>query len=89
MAGACADRESLQGFIKRLPVGASIALEATGNWYYFYELLEDTGLQVVLSHPSKTRAIAEAKIKTDTIDSRTLAHLLRADLLPRAHIPPA
>ncbi|HJH25762.1 MAG TPA: hypothetical protein C5S37_03090 [Methanophagales archaeon] len=28
---------------------------------------------MVLSHPSKTRIIAEAKIKTDKIDSKNLA----------------
>jgi transposase len=33
------------------------------------------------------RAIAEAKIKTDTIDSHTLAQLLRVDLIPAAYIP--
>lgn len=35
----------------------------------------------------KVRAIAEARIKTDTIDSETLAHLLRADLIPAAYAP--
>ena len=35
----------------------------------------------------KTRAIAEARIKTDSIDSNTLAHLLRSDLIPRAYTP--
>jgi transposase len=40
-----------------------------------------------LAHPSKVRAIAEASIKTDKIDSEILAHLLRADLIPRAYAP--
>lgn len=31
------------------------------------------------------RAIADARIKTDTIDSETLAHLLRVDLIPEAY----
>jgi len=34
----------------------------------------------------KTRAIAEAKIKTDTVDARTLAHLLRSDLVAECYI---
>jgi transposase len=41
----------------------------------------------VLAHPSKVRAIAEARIKTDKIDSEILAHLLRADLIPQAYAP--
>ena len=84
------DRASLEGFIARLPKRGKIAMEATGNWYSFYELLEDrrAGQQMALAHPLKTRAIAEAKIKTDKVDSQILAHLLRADLLPTAYIPP-
>jgi transposase len=41
----------------------------------------------VLAHPLKTKAIASARIKTDKIDATTLAHLLRADLVPAAYIP--
>jgi len=33
------------------------------------------------------RAIAEARIKTDTIDASTLAHLLRAKLIPSIYVP--
>ena len=32
--------------------------------------------------------IAEARIKTDSIDSETLAHLLRADLVLKSYVPP-
>jgi hypothetical protein len=32
------------------------------------------------------KAIAEARIKTDSIDSQTLAYLLRADLIPEAYL---
>ena len=35
-----------------------------------------------MSNPSKTRAIAEAKVKTDKVDARILAQLLAADFLP-------
>ena len=80
--------ETLRHFAAQLPAGSTIALEATGSWYYFYELLENTGIDIRLAHPLKTRAIAEARIKTDKIDATMLAHLLRADLLPTAYIPP-
>ena len=49
--------------------------------------LEERGIEMVLSHPSKTRIIAEAKIKTDKIDSKNLAKLLRADFLLQSYIP--
>ena len=63
-------------------------MEATGHWTYLYELIEDECPDLVLAHPLKTKAIASARIKTDKIDATTLAHLLRADLLPAAYIPP-
>jgi transposase len=50
-------------------------------------MLEDLGVDPVLANPLKARAITEAKIKTDTIDARTLADLLRADLIPKVHVP--
>jgi len=62
-------------------------VEATGNWYYLYELLEGKTPNISLAHPLKTRVIAEARIKTDKISSGVLAHLLRTDLLPKAYIP--
>jgi len=80
--------ESLEEFVESLESESKLALEAVGNWYYFYELLEKRGIDVSLSHPKKTKAIASAKIKTDKIDSKILAHLLRTDLLPLSYIPP-
>jgi transposase len=38
--------------------------------------------RVVVSNPQKTRAIAEAKVKTDKVDAEVLAQLLAADYLP-------
>lgn len=81
------DPESIQQFAQTLEKDSKLVLEATGSWYYFYEQMENKAGDIILSHPSKTRAIAEARIKTDKIDSETLAHLLRADLIPQAYIP--
>ena len=61
-------------------------LEATRNWTVMYDILEELTSDVTLAHPLKVKAIAEAKIKTDKIDSRTLAHLLRCDLVPSAYV---
>jgi transposase len=43
----------------------------------------------VIGNPLRVRAIAEAKIKTDKVDSRVLAELLRADYLPAVWQPDA
>lgn len=42
-----------------------IAFEASGNYEYFYDLLESFGHRVIPAHPLKTKMIAEAKIKTE------------------------
>ncbi|MCK4398660.1 MAG: transposase [Methanophagales archaeon] len=66
----------------------TIAFEASSNYEYFYDLLEGLGHKVILAHPLKTKMIAEAKIKTDKIDAKTLAELLRVDFLPTSYVPP-
>src|SRR5436190_13339038 len=67
---------------------SKIALEATYGWEWLAELLEDAGYELHLAHPLRTKAIASARVKTDAGDARTLAHLLRADLLPEAYVAP-
>jgi len=52
-----------------------------------YTGLEDEGFKVKLSHPLKTKAIVYAKVKTDKVDSATIAHLLRSNLLPLSYVP--
>ncbi len=63
-------------------------IEAGRNWGMMYDLLEELDIKTVVAHPLKIRAIADAKIKSDSIDAKTLAHLLRADLIPQVHVPP-
>jgi transposase len=82
---AC-DQESMRGFFEQLGEPAQVVMEATSNWYWLCDLLEEMEIPVSLSHPLKTKAIASARIKTDKIDAATLAQLLRGDLLPRAHL---
>jgi len=62
-------------------------IEAGRNWGMMYDLLEGLDIKTVVGHPLKIRAIADAKIKSDSIDAKTLAHLLRADLIPQVHVP--
>jgi hypothetical protein len=42
-----------------------------------YRKLTESGYDVTVSHPRKTRLIAEARTKSDRVDSRALAELLR------------
>jgi transposase len=79
-------RKDLDEFLDRFQ-DAEFVLESTGIWEFIYEGIEARGFPVMLAHPLKVRAIAEAKIKTDKVDARTLAQLLRADMIPRSYVP--
>ena len=81
------DLTSFQEFFSQSTEPVKAVVEAGRTWGVIYDLLESIGVTPVLANPLKTRAIAEAKIKTDTIDARTLADLLRADLIPLVHVP--
>ena len=79
--------EELERILKGIG-DAKVALEACYCWQPIYDFLESRGYEVVLAHPTKTRIIAEAKVKTDALDSERLSHLLRSDLLPTSYVPP-
>jgi transposase len=81
------DRQSLGSFLERYRQNSHAVMEATRNWMVMYDWLDDICDDVVLAHPLKVKAIADAKIKTDKIDAMVLAHLLRADLVPDAWAP--
>lgn len=81
-------RESLAQFAElRLTREDRLALEATTNTWAVTDVLRSHVGEIVISNPLRTRAIAEAKIKTDKIDARVLAELLRADYLPSVWQP--
>src|SRR5579859_6268207 len=82
------DRDSLLSFAKReLRTDDRLAVEATTNTWPVVELLRPYVADITVSNPMATKAIAHAKVKTDKIDARTLAQLLRADFLPSVWQP--
>jgi transposase len=67
---------------------ARAVVEATGNhWIKLYDTLTKNGVKTILANPVKTRMIAEARIKTDRLDSRVLADLLRGCLVAESYVP--
>ena len=48
---------------------------------------EERNLDVILSNPIKTRAIASAKIKTDRLNAVKLASLLRGGFISECYVP--
>lgn len=64
-----------------------VVMESSGMWYNIYKILREKNLDVRLSNPTKTRAIASAKIKTDKLDAVKLADLLRGGYIAECYIP--
>jgi transposase len=83
-----ATRQALIRFARlHLSPTTRLAIEATTNTWAVTRLLQPFVAEVVVSNPLRTRAIAQAKIKTDKVDATVLAHLLRCDYLPTVWIP--
>jgi transposase len=64
-----------------------VALEATTNCWAVADVLRPFVARVVVSNPMATKAIAQAKVKTDKVDAHVLAQLLRCDFLPEVWQP--
>lgn len=81
-------REELERFARTtLKPTDRVALEATTNTWSVVAILRPFVAAVIVSNPLKTKAIAEAKVKTDKIDAEVLAQLLRCDYLPAVWQP--
>lgn len=65
-----------------------VVFEAAYGWSWFADLLVDVGIEPHMAHPLATKAISAGRVKNDSVDARTLAHLLRTQLLPEAWIAP-
>jgi transposase len=79
----------IANLVSTLTIEDKVVMESTGNlWLNLYDSLDQRSIKVVLANPLKTKAIASAKVKTDKLDARILAHLLRADLVAESYVPP-
>ena len=83
------DRHSIRAYLCRANRRGDVkaVMEACYGWEYFYDEAAPCVEELIMAHPLKTRLIAEARIKTDSIDSENLAQLLRAGLIPEAYAP--
>ena len=57
----------VRAFAQGLGPADEVALEVTGNTWAIATVLASRAGRVVVSNPAKTRAIAEAKVKTDLL----------------------
>lgn len=79
----------IEWFSKKLTMHDKVVMESTGSyWTNLYNHLDSKHIPVILANPLKTKAIAWARIKSDELDARILAHLLRSDLIAESYVPP-
>lgn len=83
------NKSAFRSFLQTLPSNAPIAVESTGNWYWIIDEIEKTGHQPLLVHAGKAKLMMGQINKTDKLDSKGLAILLRNGTLPVVWIPPA
>ena len=84
------NQKGIQYLTSLLTSEDQVVMESTANlWLTLYEALDNKNIKVVLANPMKTKAIASARVKTDKVDAKILAHLLRADLVAESYVPPA
>ena len=80
-------RDLLDAFAAKLSQTDIVVIEATGNAAAAAEVIAPQVEKVVIANPKQVRAIAYAKIKTDTIDAGVLAQLYASGFLPEVWIP--
>ena len=86
VGNAPAEFSRLFGELEPQPI--EVVFEATYGWSWFADLLADAGIPAHMAHPLATKAISAARVKNDAVDAKTLAHLLRTNLLAEAWIAP-
>lgn len=77
---------SFAAYFAKSRSATSVVFESGRNWPMLYELVEKEADHITMAHPLQVKAIASARIKTDKIDSRILAELLSAELIPESHL---
>jgi transposase len=68
--------------------GTPVALEATANWYWIVEEIEQAGLAPRLVHPRKAKLMMGLTNKTDRLDTHGMNRLQQTGTLPTVWIPP-
>lgn len=78
---------SLELFAQSLGASDVVALEATTGADRIVSLLQVHGIRVVVANTRKLKRISDARAKTDRLDARLIARMLRSGLLDEVWTP--
>lgn len=76
----------LKEYFETLPRPFKLAVESTYNWYFFVDLAELYAEEVFLANSYELKAFAKRNKKTDKIDAKLIADVLRKGYLPTVYI---
>jgi transposase len=75
-------------FLADAEPGTTVAVEATGNWYWIVDEIEAAGCMPALVHPRKAKVMLGCINKTDKLDADGTNRLQRVGTLPTVWIAP-
>jgi transposase len=81
--------EYLLDFLGALQTPVVVGMEATLYWQWLHDKLEAAGYSCRVADARQVKLIWQARSKTDPIDARKLAELLRVNLFPTVWMPDA
>jgi len=83
------ERGAIRRYLADAEPGTPVAVEATANWYWIVQEIEQAGLKPLLVHPGKAKLMMGLVNKSDKLDAHGLNRLQRTGTLPTVWIPPA
>ena len=81
----CVENANLDDFAQQY-AGAEAALEATSNYYHIHDTLSEY-LDVTVANPSELNLISDTDTKTDRVDAKQLARMVRLGSIPESYVP--
>lgn len=81
-------RDAIKGLAAELDFPWIGAMEATMFTGFVYDMFAEEGYIIKVANPYELKAIVSAKKKSDRLDARTIADLLRCNLLPETYMAP-
>lgn len=79
----------IRHYLRDAERGTTVAVEATGNWYWIVDEIEAAGCRPALVHPRKAKVMLGCINKTDKLDADGMNRLQRVGTLPTVWIAPA
>ena len=83
------ERGAIRAYLDGVEPGTTVAVEATGSWYWVADEIEAAGCRPALVHPYKAKVMLGCINKTDKLDVHGMNRLQRTGTLPTVWIPPA